>query len=145
MQITQFDDWKRGTAQDEYPMNCLPYYCGMTFNDLGDFDLFPASKCIHVPDNPGEKLLPQLAYIKQEGERLRAEAKEKYQPERWKNTRYLGQMTMQWVPQEGVREPHHDRPVPQKYIPGDTVHNHQLASKFVLMAIEHGNLAPWMK
>jgi hypothetical protein len=125
MQITQFGD-----VNIPYPMNCLPFYVGMTFNDLGDFCLFPNSAGIHFPYKllPGEKLTPEQEHVKQEGERLRAESVERRFPERWKNTVYLGQLTMLWLPKQ--------------YIPGDDEYNHKLAAQFILLAIEHGNYKP---
>src|SRR5262249_19238689 len=54
LQLTQFEPWDR----HPYPKNCLPYYIGMYFNDLGAFYLYPASMAIHIPSKlqPGQRL-----------------------------------------------------------------------------------------
>jgi hypothetical protein len=127
MQLSQFEPWDTVP----YPMNCLPNYTEMDFNDRGDFFLSPGSVGIHFPYKmlPGERLTKEQEHIKQEGERLRAASPQKLNPERWgKNSRPLGQGTMQWYR--------------QKYIPGDTAHNHKLAATFIRLAIEHHNSTP---
>src|SRR6266581_3475914 len=63
-----------------------------------------SAEAVELAKNPFFKgqLTPEQEHVKQEGERLRAESVERRFPERWKNTVYLGQLTMLWLPKQYI-------------------------------------------